>query len=148
MPVNGIPSATQGVCMVTKYNCGVHCRIRMLFSMTETGSLKTIITYVFAHTCTCMCILHGELWQIFALLKGFVPLLHLLPIHLRNHCQSLMAWLLQAVLYDFWGKVSCTLTMLEEEAAGTTSSLNNHNNHFQQTDNIFLAGYSLAPQPM
>jgi len=50
--------------------------------------------------------------------------------------------MLQAVLCDFWDRVSCTLPVFEEEAAGTTSSLNSDNSNFQQTNNLFLAGYS------
>lgn len=106
--------------------------------------------FIHTYTGTCMCILQEELWQVFSFLKGFVPLLRSPPTPLRNHCYSLMACMLQAVLYDFWGRVSCTLPMFEEEAAaGTSSSLNNDdNNHFQQTDDLFLAGYSLTLQPM
>lgn len=85
-----------------------------------------------------------ELWRVFSLLKAFISLLHPPLAPLRNHCLSLMACLPQAVLYDFLGRISCALPVFEEEAA-STSSLNNDGNHFQQTDNFFLAGYSLQP---
>lgn len=49
---------------------------------------------------------------------------------------------------QFGGQTFFTLPMFEEKAVGTISSLNNDNNHFQQTDNLFLAGYSLTLQPM
>lgn len=82
--------------------------------------------------------------RFFPYLKHLFPscTLPLLPLGITL---SLMACLLQAILYDFWGRVSCTLPMFEAEAASTTSSLNNDSNHFQQTDNLFLAGYSLQP---
>lgn len=86
--------------------------------------------------------------RFFPYLKHLFPscTLPLLPLGITV---SLMACLLQAVLYDFWGRVSCTLPMFEEEAASTTSSLNNDSNHFQQTISSWLAiVFSQTLQPM
>lgn len=88
----------------------------------------------------------GTLMGFFLSLRDFFSPSLTSPHSLRNHCHSMMACMLQATLY--WGRVSCTLPVFEEEAVGTTPSLNNDNNYFQQTDNLFLAGYSLTLQPM
>lgn len=113
----------------------------------EAESLKYKSVYIYRQECTCTCILWKEqvFCRVFSLLQALISFLYPPFSPLRNHCLSLMTCLLQAVLYDFWGRVSCTLPMFEEEAASTTSSLNNDSNHFQQTDNLFLAGYSLQP---